>query len=112
LRAHKADLNIVVDEHMKGHEIVFSDRPDQRLTPTCWHGLRLADVHDSRWSKALPPCGWRVGIHQCLGVEPKMVDGINVEQLIPMPTGPDPPLSALRGWVGEKRLVVVELSCE
>jgi hypothetical protein len=46
-------------------------------------------------------------------LEPSIVDDVDVEHLIPMPTRQDRPIDALRGWVGEKRLghlIVAELS--
>jgi hypothetical protein len=55
---------------------------------------------------------WAV-IRQSLGIEPKEVDGINVEQLTLMPMRLDLPLGALWRWVGENLLgclMVVELS--
>jgi hypothetical protein len=55
----------------------------------------LAGVHDDEWSRVLLLSRWQVGVHLCLGVKPK--DGVDVEQLIPVATGPDLPLSTLKG---------------
>jgi hypothetical protein len=95
---------------MEGHGVVNGDCLNQRLTSNCWCGYRFADVHNNGWSWVLLLRGWRVGVRLSLGVKQK--DGIDMEQFILTPTGPNLPLSALRGWVGEKRLgrlVVVEL---
>jgi hypothetical protein len=104
LQAHQANLSIGANVGPKGHCIIDGDRLEQRLASIRWCGYRLAGVHDDGWSSALLLCWWRVGSHLSLGVEPKIVDGIDVEQLIPTPTGPDLPLNALRVWVGEKHL--------
>jgi hypothetical protein len=51
----------------------------------------------------LHPCGWQVGTHLHLSFDLKMMDGIDVEQLILAPSRLDP-LGVLTGWVGEERL--------
>jgi hypothetical protein len=53
------------------------------------HDFWLAGVNDDRWSRVLPLHRWWVGVCQCLGIKPKVVDGVNVEQLVLTSTGPD-----------------------
>jgi hypothetical protein len=56
----------------------------------------LAGVHDDGWSKVLLLSGWCIGVCLSLGIEPKVVDGIDVEQLILTPTRLDLCLNTLR----------------
>jgi hypothetical protein len=107
------DLSIIVDEDSKGHGIIDGECPIQRLAPSCWHGHRLSSVHDNRQSGLLLLSWWWVVVHLSMSLKHNIVDDVDMEYLIQMPIGLDPPIGILRGQVGEKRLgrlVVVELS--
>jgi hypothetical protein len=92
---HQTNLSIATNDNNKVNAIIDGDHPNQRLASSCRHGYRLAGVHDDEWNRVLLLSRWQVGAHLCLGVKPK--DGVDVEQLIPVATGPDLPLSTLKG---------------
>jgi hypothetical protein len=79
---------------MEGYGVIYGDRPSEGQVLEHWRGQWVAGVHDNRWSRVLLSYMQQVGIFLCSSLKLEMMDGINVEQLVPAPTSLDPPLSA------------------
>jgi hypothetical protein len=86
---------------VEGHGVVNGDRLDQRLASSRRREYQLVSIHNDMWSMMLLLSGWQVGVCLSLGVEPKVVDGADVEQLV---------LTPMISGLSLRRLMVVELS--